>query len=106
MTYPSKEDKFVIMDEDITIGCPQHGDFLSTPDEHLKGYGCPNCRHEDITKKLKEINDYLDYCIEHESNAYDNKTSIQAKSYSTVIHDTYGKTKKILDEFKEIRGKV
>ena len=54
MTYPSKEDKYIIMDEDITIGCPQHGGFLSTPDEHLKGYGCPNCRHEDIIKKLKE----------------------------------------------------
>ena len=99
MTYPSKEDKYIIMDEDITVGCPQHGGFLSTPDEHLKGYGCPNCRHEDI-------NDHLYYCIEHESSAHDNKTAIQAESYSTVIHDTYGKTKKILDEFKEIRGKV
>ena len=22
---------YVVMDEDITIGCPNHGDFLATP---------------------------------------------------------------------------
>lgn len=93
------------MDKDITIKCPIHGDFLTTPDEHLKGYGCPVCRHEDVMSRLKEINNYLDYCIEHESNASENETSIKAESYSRVIHDLYGKTKKILDEFQEIRGK-
>ena len=39
--------------------------------------------------KIKEINDYLDYCIEHESNASDNETSIKAESYSRVIHDVW-----------------
>ncbi len=67
--------------------------------------GCPLCRHEEVMSKIKEINDYLDYCIEHESNASDNETSIKAESYSRVIHEMYGKTKKILDEFLEIRGK-
>ena len=101
----AKEDKYIEMDKDITIKCPGHGSFLATPDEHLKGYGCPNCIHEVIIKAVKEWNVYLDYCIEHESNAYDNETSIQADSYSQVIHEMYGKTKKLLDEFQEIRGK-
>lgn len=104
MISPS-EDKYIIMDEDTTIGCPRHGDFLTTPDEHLKGYGCPICRHEDVISKIKEINDYLDYCIVHEGEAQDNYVSIKSESYSRVIHDMYGKTKKILDEFQEIRGK-
>ena len=60
---------------------------------------------KECMSKIKEINDYLDYCIEHESNASDNETSIKAESYSRVIHEMYGKTKKILDEFLEIRGK-
>ena len=104
MISPS-EDKYIIMDEDTTIGCPRHGDFLATPDEHLKGYGCPICRHEDVMSKIKDINDYLDYCIVHEGEAQDNYVSIKSESYSRVIHDMYGKTKKILDEFVEIRGK-
>ena len=81
------------MDEDTTIGCPRHGDFLATPDEHLKGYGCPICRHEDVMSKIKDINDYLDYCIVHEGEAQDNYVSIKSESYSRVIHDMYGKTK-------------
>ena len=52
-----------------------------------------------------DINDYLDYCIVHEDEAHDNHVSIKSESYSRVIHDMYGKTKKILDEFQEIRGK-
>jgi len=102
----SKEEEYVIMDEDTIIGCHIHGDFLATPFEHLKGFGCPICRHEEVMKFIKEMNDRLDYCIEHESNAADNHTPIQAGSYSMILHEMYGKTKKILDEYQEIRGKT
>ena len=103
----SREKKdYVVMDEDITIGCPDHGAFLSTPFEHLQGFGCPICRHEEIMKGIKDMNDRLDYCIEHEANAADNHTPIQAGSYSMILHEMYGKTKKILDEYQEIRGKT
>tara|TARA_R110002074_G_scaffold291373_1_gene463181 strand:- start:349 stop:666 length:318 start_codon:yes stop_codon:yes gene_type:complete len=102
----SKEEEYVIMDEDTIIGCHIHGDFLATPFEHLKGFGCPICRHEEVMKVIKEMNDRLDYCIEHEVNAADNQTSIQADSYSMIMHEMYGKTKKILDEYKEIRGQT
>ena len=101
----TKEDKYIEMDKDITIICPSHGSFLATPDEHLKGYGCPNCTYKDLIEKIKDLNVYLDYCIENESNAYDNKTSIQPDSYSKVIHEMYGKTKKVLDDSQDIRGK-
>tara|TARA_R110000824_G_scaffold110649_1_gene258761 strand:+ start:1946 stop:2164 length:219 start_codon:yes stop_codon:yes gene_type:complete len=60
----------------------------------------------EVMKSLKEMNDRLDYCIEHESNAADNHTPIQADSYSMIIHEMYGKTKKILDEFMEVRSKT
>ena len=60
----------------------------------------------EVMKSLKEINDRLDYCIEHEANAADNHTQIQAGSYSMILHEMYGKTKKILDEYQEIRGKT
>ena len=105
MTTSHFSDKYVIMDEDTTIGCPQHGDFLCTPDEHLKGYGCPECRLEDIKVKIKEVVDRLDYCIEHESNASDNGFSVNSDSYSNELHNTFGKLKIIVDEIVEIRGK-
>ena len=57
-------------------------------------------------KVIKDMNDRLDYCIEHESNAADNHAQIQADSYSMILHEMYGKTKKILDEYQEIRGKT
>ena len=52
----SREKKdYVVMDEDITIGCPDHGAFLATPFEHLQGFGCPICRHEEVMKVIKEM---------------------------------------------------
>ena len=29
----------------VTITCPQHGDFEQTPNNHLRGKGCPKCGH-------------------------------------------------------------
>ena len=60
----------------------------------------------EVMKSLKEMNDRLDYCIEHEANAGDNGTQIEIASYSMIIHEMYGKTKKILDEFMEVRSKT
>ena len=48
-----REEEYVIMDEDTIIGCHIHGDFLATPFEHLKGFGCPICRHEEVMKVIK-----------------------------------------------------
>ena len=30
----------------VSITCPKHGDFLCTPQNHLKGRGCPICKSE------------------------------------------------------------
>ena len=59
--------------EPITIICPMHGEFLQTPEKHLKGRGCPKCgvikrakkrtyTTETFIEKAKEIhNDFYDY---------------------------------------------
>lgn len=31
----------------VRIGCPQHGEFLQTPNKHLAGQGCPKCGRAD-----------------------------------------------------------
>ena len=43
------------------IICPIHGEFLQTPNAHLRGDGCPKCSHsyklneEDVINRFKEV---------------------------------------------------
>ena len=30
--------------EKVIIICPIHGEFLQSPDGHLRGQGCPECK--------------------------------------------------------------
>ena len=52
----------------VTIICPEHGEFEQTPKGHLRGQGCPKCNGgvvqttEEFIKKAKEIHgDKYDY---------------------------------------------
>ena len=51
----------------VIIICPEHGEFLQTPNKHLSGHGCPKCagrnwNTEDFIKKAREIHgDKYDY---------------------------------------------
>jgi len=100
MTCPSREDKYIIMDEDITIGCPQHGGFITTPEEHLKGYGCPNCRHEEVKKDLKKLHDRLEYFICIIEGADDNQGDVSVISYRNAIYELYGKINKLGEKYE------
>ena len=53
---------------EVTIICPEHGEFLQRPDEHLKGKGCPICAgyvklttQEFITRAREVHGDKYDY---------------------------------------------
>lgn len=35
----------------IRIRCPMHGTFIKTPNNHLRGQGCPECRLEQIQQR-------------------------------------------------------
>ncbi len=32
----------------LVIGCPEHGEFTQTPDNHLTGRGCPKCKNDGL----------------------------------------------------------
>lgn len=64
--------------QEIIVTCPKHGDFKSTPDSILHGYGCKKCASEklrelfsfskeEIIKKAKEVHGdkYIYYNIEY-----------------------------------------
>tara|TARA_R110001592_G_scaffold82040_1_gene243168 strand:- start:699 stop:1001 length:303 start_codon:yes stop_codon:yes gene_type:complete len=100
MTYPSKENKYIVMDEDITIGCPQHGGFTTTPEEHLKGYGCPDCRHEHLIADLDAIFKRLESCIETVEGAEEHKTDVPVGSYQMVLYELSEKIKRLIERSK------
>ena len=42
-------------DEKVTIICNKHGEFYQSPNSHLRGSGCPECKTEKLTKTLDEF---------------------------------------------------
>lgn len=50
ITHNNKYDYSLVeykrQDKKVNIICPIHGDFLQTPDAHLRGQGCPICAHQ------------------------------------------------------------
>ena len=45
----------------VIITCPEHGDILQQPNNHLQGNGCPNCR-KDIMGKWN-LSNKEDFCV-------------------------------------------
>lgn len=41
----------------LVITCPKHGDFLQTPENHMKGAGCPVCKQPILEKIVMEMLD-------------------------------------------------
>ena len=39
----------------VTITCPIHGDFQQSPDNHLKGCGCPHCQSSTLERSVRHI---------------------------------------------------
>jgi len=61
----------------LIVICKKHGDFYTTPNNHLRERGCPNCgKEKSIIAKIKPYEDYYNKFIELYQNKYD---------YSTVV---------------------
>lgn len=41
----------------IIVTCPIHGDFVTTPANHLKGQGCPKCNNSKLENEIRELLD-------------------------------------------------
>lgn len=58
---------YVKCKEKVRITCPIHGDFFMTPNEHLRGSGCPHCKSSQIENDIKAL------LSEHKIEFYYNK---------------------------------
>ena len=55
--YDYSKTKYEKARKNVIITCPIHGDFLQTPDNHLKGCGCPYCQSSILEKIVRHILD-------------------------------------------------
>jgi len=78
----------------IKINCLIHGEFLQTPDNHLRGHGCPKCGFNIVgnSKKSTASEAFIDKAISVFGNKYDySKTEyVDAKTKIKIICDKHG----------------
>ena len=72
--YDYSKVKYIDAHTKVCITCPEHGEFWQTPNNHLRGQGCPKCREykgeAQISEFLKahNIEFQTQYPIEYEGN--------------------------------------
>ncbi|MHA1470881.1 MAG: hypothetical protein ACTSSP_10025 [Candidatus Asgardarchaeia archaeon] len=70
----------------IDIGCKIHGIFKQTPDNHLKGKGCPDCGKIEQARKSKERRLTQEEFVEKASQVHKNKYDYSKTRYITHYH--------------------
>jgi hypothetical protein len=53
--YDYSEVKYINNKTKICIICPEHEPFWQTPNNHLSGHGCPNCKESKLEKMVKQF---------------------------------------------------
>ena len=71
-TYDYSKVIYIKSSQKVTIVCPKHGDFLQTPNNHLRGKGCKRCGCEASAKTRKmSLTDFIDKAKIVHDNKYD-----------------------------------
>lgn len=78
--YDYSKTVYVRSKEKVIIGCKKHGDFLQSPNPHLKGHGCPNCKKEVLSQRYSGN---LETFIERAEIIHDFKYSYENAVYVT-----------------------
>lgn len=96
--YDYSKVKYVTSSNDVIIICPEHGEFLQTPQSHLSGSGCQMCGIEKRSNNKKyTTEEFINKAKIIHNNKYD---------YSNVIYNGSKEKIKIIcpehGEFKQI----
>ena len=86
--YMYIETVYILAKEKVKIICKKHGTFEQSPNDHLSGYGCPNCARpqlttQDIIKRFKKAHGdkYLYNLVAYKN--YTSKVKIGCKKHGT-----------------------
>ena len=52
--YDYSKVDYVDCRHEVTIICPEHGDFKQRPYKHLNGHGCPYCNEKSLERDVRE----------------------------------------------------
>jgi hypothetical protein len=79
--YIYKPENYSNARQKTKIICPEHGIFMQTPDAHIRGQGCPECRDNMTSERsllsIEEINKRLNI-------SSDGRVSILAETYKGI----------------------
>ena len=53
--YDYSKVEYVNAKTKVCIMCPKHGEFWQTPDDHLRGKGCPKCNSSHMESEIRNI---------------------------------------------------
>lgn len=72
----------------VKVICPIHGEFLVTPNNHLRGRGCPKCRYKKVAEKLsKTTEEFIEKAKKIHGNKYD-YSKVEYKNWVTSVQIT------------------
>ena len=76
--YDYSKVEYVNANTKVRIICPEHGEFWQTPNNHLRGCGCPMCKaQKNGDSKRSNRNDFIEKATAIHGNKYD---------YSKVVY--------------------
>ena len=78
--------KYTKSQNKITIICSTHGEFQQTPNNHLRGQGCPICAVEKVAKSNSQTAEqFLHDALVVHGNRYDYSKSVFKKNNQKII---------------------
>ena len=92
--YDYSKVEYINNDTKVHIICPEHGEFLQRPKDHLNGQGCPKC-----SKRFSDLEYFIERANKIYSNKYDYSNFIYANTSTKGIIICHEK-----DEFGEEHG--
>ena len=83
--YDYSKSKYIKSNIPVIITCPEHGDFTMTPQNHLRGQGCPKCANlkKGLYRKSNTKN-FIERATIIHNNKYDYSKSDYINNYTKI----------------------
>jgi len=91
--YDYTKSNYIDAKTKLIVICKEHGEFIVTPNNHLKGRGCPKCgKIKSAIAKIKPYDEYINKFIKLYDNKYDySLVEWKGSSYTiSVICNNHG----------------
>jgi len=70
----------------IEIICPKHGPFYQTPDKHMQGQGCTQCKIEEGSYKIKDTKEsFINKALKIHGSRYDYSKTEYENSWTKIL---------------------